>query len=214
MGTPQPSLAARAFAPDIEDGVDAFGERILDAALEQFRIVGIRRSTIDDVARRAKVGRVTVFRRFESKDGLVRALLLREGRRLMDQIDAAMVPGAEIEDQIVESFLRTLRAVQRHPLMTGMLAAEPETLLPLLTVEGGEGLALARALLVRHVRAAHKQAGVHGDPEQTAELLARIGLSLVLTPATTLPLEDDEQARDFARRHLVPMVLGSRAPHR
>src|SRR5947209_8509840 len=131
---------------------DPFSQRILDAAFDQFKTVGVRRSSIDDVARRAKVGRVTVFRRFESKDGLVRALLLREGQRLADEVDAAMAEVDSVEGQIVEGFIRTLRAVQKHPLLTGMLAAEPETLLPLFTTEGAEALAVARAFLARHVR--------------------------------------------------------------
>ena len=204
MAEPLPVQAVSSQDP----GVDDLGERILDAAFDQFRQLGVRRSSIDDVARRAKVGRVTVFRRFESKDGLVRAVLQRESRRLMELIDSAIDPEASAEDGIVEGFLVTLRTVRSHPLMTGMLAAEPETLLPLLTVDGGESLAVARFFLARHVRAAHKKTGTRGDVDQTAELLARIGLSLVLTPDTTFPLENDKQARDFARRHLVPMVLG------
>jgi AcrR family transcriptional regulator len=187
---------------------DPFAERILDAAFDQFKTVGVRRSSIDDVARRAKVGRVTVFRRFESKDGLVRALLLREGQRLADEVDAAMAEIESVEDQIVEGFVRTLRAVQRHPLLTGMLAAEPETLLPLFTTDGAEALAVAREFLARHVRIAHRRTGIKGDADQTAELLARIGISMLLTPATVLPLNDEKKAREFARRHLVPMVLG------
>ena len=39
-----------------EEGPDPIAERILDAAFEQFRLLGIRRSSVDDIAKRAGVG--------------------------------------------------------------------------------------------------------------------------------------------------------------
>jgi AcrR family transcriptional regulator len=196
------SLAALALDGDAPP--DPLGDRILDAALEQFRLVGIRRSSIDDVARRAGAGRVTVFRRFGTKDGLVRALALRECRRLVELIDAAIAPLDALEDRIVEGFVVGLRAARRHPLVTGLLETEPETVLPLFTTEAGEALRFVRAVVARDLRAA----STGGDPEQAAELLARMGLSFLLTTDTTLPLDDDRRVRELARRHLVPLVLG------
>ena len=62
--------------PD-QDSDDALGERILEAALACFEEVGIRRTSMDDIARTAGVGRMTVFRRFGSKDRLAEVVLLR-----------------------------------------------------------------------------------------------------------------------------------------
>jgi len=187
---------------------DEVSERILDAALEQFELLGIRRSTIDDIARRAKVGRVTIFRRFDSKDGLVRALVLREVRQLMADADAAMAAVEPIEERIVEGFVVAFRAAQRHPLMRGLMATEPEMLLPLLTTEGEPALAIATAFMLPHVREAHEQQGADGDPAVVAELCGRIGMSLLLTPGGAARLGDDDQARAFARTYLVPIVTG------
>src|SRR2546426_10463774 len=97
-------LAALESVAD-EVGEDALGERILDAAISQFALVGIRRSSIDDIARRARVGRVTVFRKFQSKDGLVAALLLREAARVMQSTDHAIAGLETLEDKVVEGFL-------------------------------------------------------------------------------------------------------------
>ena len=41
---------------------DEIRSRFLDAAYEQFRRMGAQRSTMEDVARRAKVSRITVYR--------------------------------------------------------------------------------------------------------------------------------------------------------
>src|SRR5919201_812188 len=89
-------------APDAAP--DAVAERILDGALEQFQLVGLRRSTIDDVARRARVGRVTVYRRIGQKDELVEAVILRELRRLFAAVDAATATLATVEERTAEGF--------------------------------------------------------------------------------------------------------------
>ena len=60
---------------------DEVTERLLDAAPDQFCRMGIRRSTMEDVARRAGVSRITAYRRFATKDALVEQVVRREFRR-------------------------------------------------------------------------------------------------------------------------------------
>ena len=52
-------------------------ETILFAALELFLQRGIKKTSVEDVARRAGVTRVTVYRYFADKEALVRAAVLR-----------------------------------------------------------------------------------------------------------------------------------------
>jgi len=194
---------------------DDVGARILDAAFEQFCLIGIRRSSMEDVARRAKVGRVTIYRRFESKDKLVSALLWRETRTAIAKVEAAVSKVANPEDRFVEGFLAGMHAIRRHPLIMAMVATEPETALPLLTVKASAGLELARAFMTQEIRRARVDLGVPDvDSEQVAEIFARLTHSLVLTPPSCLPLDDDERTREFARRHIVPMVTGRPARRR
>ena len=54
-------------------------ERILDAALALAAASGLRHLTMDDIAARAKVGRMTVYRRFGDKQRLLEALGARRG---------------------------------------------------------------------------------------------------------------------------------------
>jgi AcrR family transcriptional regulator len=191
---------------------DDVGTRILDAAFEQFCLIGIRRSSMEDVARRAKVGRVTIYRRFESKDKLVSALLWRETRTAIAKVDAAVKDVADVEARFVEGFVAGMRAVRGHPLIMAMLATDPETALPLLTIKASGGLGLAREFMAQEIRRARADLGTSDDDaEQVAEIFARLTHSLVLTPETCLPLDDDARTRDFARRHIVPMVTGRAA---
>ena len=73
-------------------------ERIAQAALEQFTEFGIHRTSIEDIARRAGVSRVTVYRNVGSKDEVIRLVMAREAQRAMKEIDQALTgeqtPGA------------------------------------------------------------------------------------------------------------------------
>ena len=60
--------------------------RILDAALIQFERVGVKKTTIEDVARQAEVDRVTVYRRIGSREDLVRAVVAREIQILLAEL--------------------------------------------------------------------------------------------------------------------------------
>src|SRR5690606_32039391 len=61
---------------------------ILDAAVVEFERHGFRRVALDDVARRAKVSRTTIYRRFAGRDELVAAVIDRENETLFTEIAA------------------------------------------------------------------------------------------------------------------------------
>jgi AcrR family transcriptional regulator len=219
MGTPAYKAVPRsklAFAHDPTDRDDLVGARILDAAFEQFCLIGIRRSSMEDVARRAKVGRVTIYRRFDRKEKLVSALLAREVHDAIAKVEDAVRGVPDVEERFMRGFVAGMRAVRNHPLLVAMLATEPDTSLPLFTTNANPGLELARAFLASEVRRGRKDLGLDdADADQVGEIFARLTLSLVLTPQTCLPIDDDEEAREFARRHIVPMVtLRAVAPTR
>src|SRR3954447_12870484 len=56
---------------------------VLDAARECVLAVGVRRTTFSDVARRAGVSRMTLYRRFGDLEALLSALMTREFGRLV-----------------------------------------------------------------------------------------------------------------------------------
>lgn len=186
---------------------DATTERILDAALARFVDFGLRRTSVDDVAKRAGVSRVTVYRRFQNRDMLVAATLAREYQRFLAVLDPVVKALPTMEERIVEGFLVTLRHVQSHPLLGGLLRSEPETVLPVLTVDGGPALVVMRDYLTRAFEHFQRQAGVREpDPAPAAEIMVRIVMSFLLNPTSCVDLADDEAARSFARRYLAPML--------
>ena len=71
---------------------------ILDAAVVEFEQHGFRRVALDDVARRARVSRTTIYRRFAGRDELVAAVIDRENAVLFADIaERIEKPSAAIE---------------------------------------------------------------------------------------------------------------------
>lgn len=202
------SLLARALDPEVEPPADALSERILDAALGLAAASGIRHLTMDDVAGRARVGRMTVYRRFGDKGRLIEALAVREARRCLEQLDAAIGPEAPIEDQVAAGFVTSMRLAREHPLLNRLARFEPEAVLGALLADGGAVFAAARVFVAARLRAS-QEAGVLGplDVEHAAELLVRLALSFALIQDSVLPLDDDARAAELARQLIAP-VLG------
>jgi len=207
------ALLARALDAKVEPPDDAVSERILDAALDLAAASGIRHLTMDDVASRAGVGRMTVYRRFGDKSRLVEALAIREGRRCLAELDAAAAPDQPIADQVAEGFVTSVRLSREHPLLNRLARIEPESVLRALTDDGAALFVLARTFLAARLRAAQKAGTLDRTVavDEAAEILVRLSFSFSLVEESVLPLDDPDKAREVARRLMAP-ILGTPPP--
>ncbi|KRD09662.1 hypothetical protein ASE48_06445 [Mycobacterium sp. Root265] len=188
-------------------GEDSTVDRVASAAFEVFAEYGIRRASVDDVARRAGVSKMTVFRRFQNKQGLVGVVVAREIRRGMAELERVWEREQTLEQRVVLGFSFAIDFVRGHPLFDRLLRTEPEVILPLLTVDGAPALALYRELIGQQLHA-EVRAGraAPADIDQAAEVLARLAISLLLTRAGTITLDDDETIVALVRNVLLPML--------
>ncbi len=189
-----------------EPDTDEVGVRILDAALAEYLAHGFRRTSVDDVARRAGIGRATVYRRFAARDEIVQAVLVRETRRFFADIADATKQLPKLADRLVEGFVVGLRNAREHSLLQQILTSEPDVSIPFLTTRGGPPIAVMREFLVRQYLDCVETEESDTKAEEVAEILVRLCFSLVLTPDTCLPLHTDDEARATARRYLAPLV--------
>jgi TetR/AcrR family transcriptional repressor of uid operon len=200
-------LLTRALEGGVEVPDDELSKKILDAALAIAADSGVRRLTVEDVATRAGVGRVTVYRRFGSKQAVMDALAARESARLLAELDAETPQEGPIEDRIAAGFVTSLRLIREHPLLSRLARVEPESVLAALSADGGANFALARAFLAARLKEAQQEGDVGGiDVEQAAEILVRLCVSFVLLQESVLPLDDSDQAAEIARRLIAPIV--------
>jgi len=188
---------------------DSTSERILAAASQQVEDFGLRRFTIDDVARRLRLSRVTIYRYFPKRDRLVEAVLLRELHRFLRAVDAAVEPYETLEERLVEGVVFALSYLRRHRLLQRLLRTEPELILPALTVNAGGVLAAGREFIAGFARREAERGGLplaEEEIEAVAELLARAVLSFVLTPDSVLGMRSDGEVRRFADHYLAPTL--------
>jgi AcrR family transcriptional regulator len=186
-----------------EPSTDAVGESIVDAALAEFLAYGLRRTNVDVVARRAGVSRATLYRRFEGKDALVQAVLVRESRRFFASIADAVAGIESPEERLVEGFVVGVRYAREDRLLNRLLSSDPEALLPYLTTNGVLVVAAARDFLVRQspdVPVADR------TPAGVAEVFVRLAISFTLMPDGAIPLTTDDEVRTFARGYLAPLM--------
>ncbi|MFQ6396076.1 TetR/AcrR family transcriptional regulator [Nocardia sp. KC 131] len=201
--TPTTSLNTRESADSVES-------RILDAALVQFERVGIKKTTIEDIARQAGVDRVTVYRRVGSRDDVVKIVTTREVGRVLDELAELPVRHDTLDGLVADIFVTVVTRWRTHPLVQRMLTLEPERILPQLTTEGTATFTMS----VLATAAALRQAVENGllpvapDLLARAEIVCRFVHSLILQPDGTIPLDSTEELDAFARKYLVPIISG------
>ncbi|MBD8504878.1 TetR/AcrR family transcriptional regulator [Hoyosella sp. G463] len=182
-------------------------EAILDAARARIMQVGIRRSSMDDIARRAGINRVTIYRKFAKKDSLVEAVLAREIQHLLGELAAIVATNQTVEQRIEDAVLLVLRQTHEHPVVVNLLAVAPEEVLEFVTVRGEQGVALGIEYVVAVLETAQSLSLIDTyDPRPIAELVARLAHSVLLTPRGGLRFDDEQQARHFVRSAIVPLV--------
>lgn len=205
LAEPDPALLAQVLEPD------ELTTRIMQATLEQAELVGIRRTTMEDVARRSGVGRATLYRRFPSKATLIDALMLSEARRFMEGGAHAHAKADTVEDSLVYGTVFTVTFLREHSLLRKLLRTEPETILPSLTIDAGPILDYATeqsvALLRKDIYGTTPTTPAQDRHLRTvAELHTRLTLSFLVTPHTSINLTSLEDTRGYVRDYLMPMI--------
>jgi AcrR family transcriptional regulator len=162
-----------ATAPAEDDAADP----ILDAARATVLDFGVRRTTVSEVARRAGLSRMTVYRRYPDGAELMRALMTREFGQLLTDSLSALAGGASGRERVVRGAVLTVEQLMTHPLMLRLLELEPDTLLPYLTERLGRFQQLAREATREAIVAGQADRSVRaGEPLSMAgacELAAR-----------------------------------------
>jgi AcrR family transcriptional regulator len=177
--------------------------RAVEALLACVARQGLRKTTLDDVARQAGTSRATLYRYFASKQAVVDAAVRLEAARVTHALLDAAAATTTLDDAIVAVLRAAHRELTGHPALTYVAAYEPEWLLPSLCFGGLDGF-LARA----SVALAPAFAPYVGADQAArgAEWVTRIGLTLLCAPHAPVPLDDEAAVRRYAAAFIVPAL--------
>src|SRR5262249_22676290 len=209
------SVIGRALARSIDLGSHPTNDRIMDAALDELAESGLSELVVEDVARRAGVTRMTVYRRFGDRQRLIEATMARESARLLAAVAAADDPRADPVDRIVRTLTTSLTLARRAPLVVHWLATNPGELLDAVLANDAAVLRAGSAYIAATIRAASAAAPPSRrsrgpDPDRTGDLLVRLFAALVLMPPPSIDLDDPRHVEALARDLIAPILVSTR----
>ncbi|HEU4702283.1 MAG TPA: TetR/AcrR family transcriptional regulator [Conexibacter sp.] len=112
-------------------------EALLDAVQACVLAVGVRRTTMTDVARRGGVSRMTLYRRYADVTSLMQALMTREFTQILRDVEAEVASLPTARERVVEAAVVGVDRLTRHPLFLRIVDVDPELMLPYITTRRG-----------------------------------------------------------------------------
>jgi AcrR family transcriptional regulator len=180
-------------------------ERILEATYACVGRYGLGKTTIEDVAREARLSRATIYRYFPGgKDQLMSEVIAWEMTRFFVRLADAVADAPDFPHLLEHGLLFAHRAVEEHDVLQKVLVTEPERLLPQLTVATHAVLRAVAAFLEPRLAGEDLQPGM--TPARAAEYLARMIVSFIGQQGRW-DLTDPDQVRELVRTELLAGVL-------
>lgn len=172
----------------------------LDAARACILDVGWRRTTLTEVARRAGVSRMTIYRTWPDMGRLLGDLMTREWVGIVTASD----PDLDIADRM----LATVRALRDNELFVRIVELDPELLLPYLLHRRGRSQDLILDLIEDAVRAGQAGGTIRdGRPAVIARSLVLAAHGFVLSGHTMVDDEVSEEDLYAEAREVIARVL-------
>lgn len=183
---------------------EALGQTIVEAATELFVELGFKATTMDKVAQRAKISKLSIYRHFENKEALFSAAIAAHCHQFSPQALIEGIDGSP-EDQLImvgSSLLRTLLSPDVRSV-EAMIMADKTNQKSLSKLHYEAGPAFVIAQIEALLRQLHAKAILNvPDPLQSARLFAAlIKGSDLLTIARfdEAKAEDDNEIESYCR---------------
>jgi AcrR family transcriptional regulator len=182
---------------------------LLDAARACILATGWTRTTLTDVARRAGVSRMTIYRTWPDMQTLLADLMTREWATVVAGV-AAVGEGSPPLERLGRGLERTVQALRGNDLFRKIVDVDPELLLPYLLQRRGRSQDNILVLVEELLRAGQADGSVRtGDSTLLARSMVLAAHGFTLSAATMAdegrPVEAyDEELRVLLERYLAP----------
>jgi AcrR family transcriptional regulator len=174
-------MEAQRHIQGVGSGTRHSDDAVLDAVRASVLDVGVRRTTLTGVARRAGVSRMTLYRRWGDVDRLLRDLMTREFHSLVGGVTTT---GTD-RTSLVRAVVTAVSALRDEPLFARVLHTDPDVLLPYLTERLGSTQDAAAAILGAGIRAGQADGTVRaGEAEEMAYVVLLLVQPFVVSART------------------------------
>ncbi len=180
---------------------------LLDAARTCVLAVGVRRTTLAEIARTARVSRMTVYRRFPDVRSVLAALMTREFSGLLGKASEQGAEAAHNRERLVIIAAAGIRALSSDPLFRTLLDVDPELVLPYIVERLGATQRFAEQVLHQLLEAGHADGSIRRAPvdvQARSVLLLVQSFAFSLRPAT---VDVGETALLAEFRHILDAAL-------
>jgi AcrR family transcriptional regulator len=166
-------------------GQDSPRDGYLDAARACILDVGWRRTTLTEVARRAGVSRMTIYRTWPDMPQLLGDLMTREWSGVVATAVAGQDPDGPRVDRLVGGIVGTVRALRDNELFVRIIELDPELILPYLLSRRGRSQDLILAIIEEAIVEGQAAAEIRkGDPTAMARALVLTAHGFVISAHT------------------------------
>ncbi|GAB6909865.1 putative Regulatory protein TetR [Desulfosarcina cetonica] len=110
-------------------------ERILNAARDLFSHFGFKKTAVDDIAKKARVAKGTVYNYFQSKEDLFQKVFREEGVNMISQIREAVKNKKTPQDKFREMIIAKIKYYKEFCLVHDISHQRAGALLPFLDQE-------------------------------------------------------------------------------
>ncbi len=143
--------------------------------------LGLRRATLTEIARRAGVSRMSIYRRYPDATALLREVMTAEFGGLLAGTDARAA-GADARARMVRGIATFAGELRENPLFARVVAAEPELLVPYVVERMGGTQRIGLAMIERGIAEGQADGSVRaGDARAIAQAVLLIAQSFVLS---------------------------------
>lgn len=128
-------------------------ERILSVARDSFARYGYKKTSMDEIAGAARVGKGTIYLYYKDKEGLFFSVILREAERLREQVMRAVDKKSTAVEKVEGMFHGVLESLQENPFLDRILARDTEIiakhLIPLIRQVEDAAVLMIQEILVQ-----------------------------------------------------------------
>jgi AcrR family transcriptional regulator len=177
--------------------------RILDAAAACMLANGVERTTLTDVARRARVSRPTIYRRWPDIRYVLADLLTARIDRVLDEVPTSGVG----REAMVKRIVAVAEHLRRDEVVMSVLHNAPNMAMAYITERLGTSQQILIDALAHAIKLAQDEGSVRaGDPRHLAAMCLLITRSTIESAQMVAPILDT-RALDIELAHCVDGYL-------